>query len=159
VGYALLIPLISTALWRNFAIQTKDRVENLSRVNQNLAKVRSAIAEGNSLDDIQRRIASLQAPDLPLESTSILKPLPFIKQSLFAKVDLAQRQLERRLGPKSPIEIWIEIQASLATLLAAVLLAIGFAAAAERRGSYRSLLMELQQIISDKFKRKHYSHR
>lgn len=114
-------------------------------MERNLNLLRQEIRASSSLGDLQRRIRDIQAPDLILDTDSLSKPLPQLKQSLLASVDQSERQLRRRFSGGGGGRTWSVLERSGRGILASLVLAFAFAACTPKWGDAEvSVLMGWQ---------------
>jgi hypothetical protein len=141
IGYVLIIPLQLSAVWRSTIVLSQQQSSRIVQARQNLQLMRQQIEIANSFQDIQTRLTSIQAPNLPIESATLLKPLPEIKAALLTGVDQAERVIERQWQANNqPARLWDLVQSSFVTVLAAIIEAVVFAAAAPQEAVPFSLL-------------------
>jgi hypothetical protein len=134
IGYLLVIPLQLSAVWRSTVVLSQQQNSKVSHAQQNLKLMRQQIEVATSFNDIQTRLAAIQAPNLPIESATLFKPLPQIKAALLSEVDQAERMIERQSEASNrPVRLWGLLQSSFATVLAASIEALAFSAASPRR--------------------------
>ena len=155
-GFVLVIPLQGWAAWQAFeragAIESRGARQELARI----AQFRQAVVNANSVAALQANLAAIQAP--PLGREDQVQSLPTLKASLLSQLDAAEQRAKARQAPASaamPTEqassagrLTALLKDSLRTLLLSLGLALGFAAAAQRKGSGLSLLDEWRLAIA-----------
>lgn len=145
LGFLLLIPLNIYAVWTGLGHleATRSRVESdaVRRIDQFRQVVRSATTP----EDLQERLQSIGVP--ALRPSDLRQPLPRLKQQLLDNLDQARGNLEARktsAGETLREGLWSLIQSVLKLVVAALALAIAFAAVAQGRKSDSSLLESWQ---------------
>lgn len=141
LGFLLLVPLLSTAVLRQQAEQSRSRVV-LGRSTAQLQALRQAVVAASSPQDLSQRLAALAATRL--DDTALNLPLPQLKQQLLARLDQAAAQLRRARTTTPRPDRWALAGEMLRTALACLALSVGFASLGRRRGAEVSLLLELQ---------------
>ncbi len=146
IGYVLIIPLQLAAVWRSTIVLSQQQNARILHAQQNLQLMRQQIEVASSFKDIQTRLTSIEAPNLPIESATLFKPLPEIKAALLTGVDQAERVIDRQSqASRRPALLWGVLQSSFVTVLAASIEALAFAAAAPRRPMTSKLWRHWQQ--------------
>jgi len=141
VGFVLLVPLLSTAVLRQQAEQSRSGMELGQRTAQ-LQVLRQAVVAASSPQELRARLAALKAP--LLDDTALSLPLPQLKQQLLARLDQAAARLARARSVTLPTQRWALLGEMLRTALACLALGVGFASLGKRRRGEVSLLLELQ---------------
>lgn len=150
LAFLLLIPLQGLAAWQALdqvdAASSRESSQQLERI----AQFRQAVNGAGSMAALQANLASIQAP--PLGPEDQRQNLAALKANLLSQLQAAERRsrdaassgapgtaLVRRLEPG---RLMVLLKDSLRVLLLSLGLCLGFAAAAQRKGSELSLRME-----------------
>ena len=149
LGFLLLMPLQVVATARTLHNLDSTQRSRQQRVERNVNLMRQQIRESTSLEDLQRRIRDIQAPDLVIDTASLSKPLPVLKRSFLSSVDQSEQLLRRRFQAEmSRGRPWALLQRSGRGMLLALVLAVAYAAATPRWAEpEKSLLMHWQEHL------------
>lgn len=130
LGFLLLVPVQLTATARSLNSLESAQRSRQQRVEGNLNRMRQEIRAATSLADLQRRIRTIQAPDLLLDAASLDQPLPQLKRSFLASVDQSEQLLRRRFQARANRgRTWAVLQRTGRGVLLALVLAVAHAAA------------------------------
>jgi hypothetical protein len=152
-AFVLLIPLQAVAAWRALdwagAAESQGARQQLARISQ----FRQAVVSAGSVAALQANLAAIQAP--PLGPADQSQGLALLKANLLGQLQAAEQRARaastpstsgtapgQRLAPEKLIAL---LKDSLRVVLLSLGLALGFAAAAQRRGSELSLRMEWER--------------
>ncbi len=149
IGFLLICPLqiyaaLSTYSNANITVERQE-----ARATETANAVREAINESKSHEDLQRRLRDLQRPDLRLTAnTTDLQsiPLPLLKTQLLARLKEAEDQAKKSFKRPDPDAVQGLVRDSLKIFIVSAVLALAFAAGAQRKGSEVPLLVELHTM-------------
>lgn len=126
LGLLLLLPLQTSAAWRqwrrNHAAEQAERQALVAR----LASVRSAVDQAGSTAELTSRLQSLQAPTL--SAADLALPLPELKRRLYIALELDDRRLQLATGRSGDANGPQLLRRSLRLVVSALLFSFGFAA-------------------------------
>ena len=141
VGFLLLMPLQMLASIKSYESAKSDQIDRIARGTRRLLNLSEAINQAANPKELQ---AELQKFDgMSLSPEDLAKPLPIIKATLLNRINQARQQLQSQLPSSSQYLSAPLVQANLRIIPSAFAYAIGFAAAARRRGQKISLLDEI----------------
>ena len=144
LAFLLLIPLQGLAAWQALdwvgAAESRGARQELARI----AQFRQAVVSANSVAGLQANLAAIQAP--PLGEQDQRQSLAVIKADLLGQLRVAEQQA-RAGRARDPARLIALGKDSLKAVLLSLGLALGFAAAAQRRGSELSLRAEWRQAV------------
>jgi len=145
VGYLLLIPLQTLALWRGVD-QGKQRISRERQaVEARLEAISKAVETAQTPAELQRQLQGLPgAPLLP--EAQLAEPMPQLRQRMATALELARSRIRATSSEPDPARIQKLITESLRISLSALALAFAFAAGAQSGVKGQSLLDQLQQL-------------
>ena len=133
VGFLLLIPLQSMALWQQSSTFNNSRLAQVGRAERSLSELRQAVGAASSSADLQQRLQALKGPTLGPAEQAL--PLPVLKAQVRAELQRFERQLGRQQQPPQSNRTWNLIVDTLRNGVPCLALACGFAALGQRRHS------------------------
>lgn len=142
LGFLLLIPLQSYAVWRGISNTNSKQSSQLREVRDTIAAVRLAINRSSSTGELQQRLQNLRVT--PLTAADLAQPLPELRKTLLQTLEQMEIRAADQLRGLPPWGLWQIIQRSIRAVLSALVLAIGFAGFSRRRGWSMSLLQSWQ---------------
>lgn len=145
LGFLLLIPLQAYLHWQQSTNEAAVSMGQLERQERTLASLRQAVQQAGSAADLQRRLQTLQGPEL--SGAELSQPLPLLRAQLNASLDQVDRTLQRQRAQRPTPDPFKLLLLSLRNGVACLALAIGFAALAQHRRSPVALLMEWQDVL------------
>ena len=142
LAFLLLIPLQGLAAWRALDWAGVAASRGASQGLQRIAQFRQAVVSANSVAALQANLAAIQAP--PLGPRDQSQGLAVIKAGLLGQLQVVEQQAlpGKSLDPARLIALGKD---TLKAVLLSLGLALGFAAAAQRKGSELSLRAEWRQ--------------
>ena len=144
LAFLLLIPLQGQAAWRALDWAGAAESRGASQGLQRIAQFRQAVVSANSVAALQANLAAIQAP--PLGPRDQSQGLAVIKADLLGQLRVAEQQA-RAGKARDPARLIALGKDSLKAVLLSLGLALGFAAAAQRKGSELSLRAEWRQAV------------
>ena len=148
LGFLLLIPLQAFAAWNSVASVQALVTRQQTATNSTFAQIREAIKAATSLEDLQRRLQSLQTENLDIRFEDLGLPLPETKRRLLIRLNEAHQQVKTRITPPPSMDIEAVVRNSLRVMSASAVYTLAFAIVAQRRGSDIPLLVEVHTIWS-----------
>ena len=146
LGFLLLIPLQTMALWQQSSYVYTSRLTQVQRLERNLGALRQSVEVSTSAADLQRRLQALKGPTLgPVE---LSMPFPQLKKQAGAAIQEFERQLQRQSQPPPWSHASFIVTASLRNGLGCLALAFGFAALGQRRHSPLPFLEDVMQWLN-----------
>ncbi|MFM7548764.1 MAG: HpsJ family protein [Cyanobacteriota bacterium] len=142
LGFLLLVPLQTTAGLQQGRSFNQTQAGRIQRAEIKLKALRQAVASASTNADLNRQLQQLQGP--VLGPADIAQPLPLLKAQVGAVLDQGDQQLRRDREASQPTSARQLLPELLRQAFACLLLALGFAALAQRPGSEVSLLQEQQ---------------
>ena len=144
LGFLLLIPL---RMYQIFSVQqTLGSVQD-RKINQGLrtvSKIKEALKQANSREDLERRLKAAEAPPLPpgLQQRS----LPELREGLTRSLNQAESSLLKRRPQRATSPDLNSFMANAKMMLSSLLYAAAFAAAGQRSSSEENFLDEVMSI-------------
>jgi hypothetical protein len=148
VGFGLLIPLQGYALWRGITNVNAQQQSRLNVVTRRLSSLRGAVSSAPTTQELQRRLAALKVP--PLNPADLAQPFPKLRQSLLESLETGEIRARDQFRGVPATALWQVAQASVRSVLSALVLMVGFASFSRLRGGKGTLL---QQWL-DRFKQR-----
>lgn len=144
IGYLLLIPLQTMALWRGVD-QGKQRISRQRKVVEaRLEAISKAVETAQTPAELRSQLQSLPgAPSLP--DAQLTQPMPQLRQRFATALEQARTRLRATTSEPDPARIQKLITESLRISLSSLALAFAFAAGAQSGAKGLSLLDQLQQ--------------
>ncbi|MBW4531672.1 MAG: hypothetical protein KME02_13400 [Aphanothece saxicola GSE-SYN-MK-01-06B] len=151
LAFLLIVPLQGHAVWRSYQLSNAVAGQQQASTSERADRVRLAIEQATSPEDLQRRLLSLQRPDLriqldPSRFPSI--PLPALKRQLLNQLDQAEGQVKAKFASIDPATSDRITRESLRVMASAIAFAVGFAACAQRRNSPVPFLVEWPALLA-----------
>ncbi len=137
IGYLLLIPVQTYAVWRGVNTANLGQSRQLKTATEKLAQLRTAVKEASSTADLQSRLQALRGPTLP--PADLARPIEVVRPQIIAGLDSAETTVRQRLGGLPPDRIWQLVQESVRVLVSSLAYALAFAAGAYLPGQPLSL--------------------
>ena len=126
LGLLLLLPLQTSAAWRQWQHnRANDQAQRQALITR-LARVRSAVDQAGTTAELASRLQSLQAP--PLSAADLALPLPELKRRLHLALALDDRRLQLVTGLSGDANGPQLVRRSLRLMVSALLFSVGFAA-------------------------------
>ena len=138
LGYLLLIPLQTSAVWNGVASASQGQSRQLKSAINRITALRQAVREASSTAELQARLRVLQGPALP--SADAGRPIDAIRPQILAGLETAENTVRQRLGGLPPERLWQLVQESVRVLVSSLAYAGAFAAAAYLPGKPLSLM-------------------
>jgi len=142
LGFLLLLPLQTMAGLQQGRSLNQAQAGRFQRAEAKLKALRQAVASATTNADLNEQLQQLQGP--VLGPADIAQPLPLLKAQVGAVLDQGDQQLRRdreASQPTSPLQLLPEL---LRQAFSCLLLALGFAALAQRQSSPATLLQEMR---------------
>jgi hypothetical protein len=152
LAFLLLIPLQVQAILRQNASLQSAQSARIQDAERRLSAMRLAVASASGNDSLNSRLQDLNGP--VLSPSDLAQPLPRLKAQVSVVLDQAALQIrrERDSNPSHPsLALLPELLRFAITSLA---LAVGFAALGRRPGSDRAPLLELQEALERRRRRR-----
>lgn len=137
IGYLLLIPLQTYAVWQGVSNANLGQNRQLRTATEKLGQLRKAVKEASSTADLQSRLQALRGPTLP--PADLAKPIEVVRPQIIAGLDSAETTVRQRLGGLPPDRIWQVVQESVRVVVSSLAYALAFAAGAYLPGKPLSL--------------------
>lgn len=150
LGFLLLVPLQITASLR---LAQSIRVADARRaasINADFTVMRQAILAASTSEDLQLRLQRLQRLPAPQLQPGRQSPLEPLRRRLLLSLEKARREGLTQLASASRPRFRALLIAASRNLVAALALAIGFAAGARSRSSPVPLLREFTALLRSK---------
>lgn len=128
LGYLLLIPLQTYAVWKGVSEANLGQRRQLKTAIDRISAMRQAVKQSGSTAEFQARLQVLQGPALP--STDASRPIEAIRPQILAGLETAENTVRQRLGALPPDRLWQLVQESVRVLVSCVAYACAFASAA-----------------------------
>lgn len=142
LGFLLLIPLQSSASFRQATLIQDAQQQRIQNAEQRLAALRQAVNTATTTSEVNDRLRDLNGP--VLGPADLMQTLPLLKAQVNAVLDQGALQIRRQRQanpPRSKLELLPDL---LRNGIANLALAFGFAALGRRPGAYQSPIRELQ---------------
>ena len=140
LGFLLLVPLQAISAIQGYRLVALIQSSAMAVPTERAEEFQHAIEAATSVEDLQRRIASLQGPGLRLSEGP--QSLPALKRTLNDRLQESLRSSRTVIHSPWRPELWAIVQRTLRVLLLALMYALAFAAGSQRRGQEESLLRE-----------------
>lgn len=138
LGYLLLIPLQTYAVWSGVNSASRGQRRQLKTAINRITVMRQAVKQAGSTAELQSRLQALQGPALPPSDAS--RPIEAIRPQILAGLETAENSVRQRFGGLPPDRLWQLVQESVRVLVSSVAYAGAFAAAAYLPGKPLSLM-------------------
>lgn len=151
LAFLLIIPLQGQAVWRSYRLANAVADQQQASTSERAERVRLAIEQATSPQDLQRRLLALQRPDLRIQldpSRFPAIPLPALKRQLLSQLDQAEGQVKARFSPIDPATADRITRESLRVMVSSIAFAVGFAACAQRKGQLVPFLVEWPFLLA-----------
>lgn len=151
LAFLLIVPLQGQAVWRSYQRSNAVADQQQASTSERADKVRLAIEQATSSEDLQRRLLALQRPDLRIQldpSRFPTIPLPALKRQLLSQLDQAEGQVKARFAPIDPATADRITRESLRVMVSSIAFAAGFAACAQRKGQLVPFLVEWPTLLA-----------
>lgn len=143
LGFLLLIPLMTVAGFSQGQAVNAAQARRMKVAETRLAALRQAVASASSNDQLNQQMQRLKGPELG--AAELNQPLPQLQAQLRAVLEKADQQIIKEREAFQPILPWKLLPDLLRNAIAALGLAIGFAALAVNPASNESLLQRWQR--------------
>ncbi|MFN9620875.1 MAG: hypothetical protein ACK55X_14310 [Synechococcaceae cyanobacterium] len=151
IGYLLLIPLQTYAVWQGVSSANLGQRSQLRTANEKLGQLRKAVNEATSTADLQSRLQALRGPTLP--AADLARPIALVRPQILAGLDSAETTVRQRLSGLPPDRLWQLVQESVRVLVSALAYALAFAAGAYLPGQPLSLFDGWAQALQNNKRR------
>ncbi len=151
LAFLLIVPLQGQAVWRSYQLANAVSDQQQASTSERADRVRFAIEQATSPEDLQRRLLALQRPDLRIQldpSRFPTIPLPVLKRQLLSQLDQAEGQVKARFAPIDPATADRITRESLRVIVSSIAFAAGFAACAQRKGQLVPFLVEWPFLLA-----------
>jgi hypothetical protein len=151
LAFLLIVPLQGQAVWRSYQLANAVADQQQASTGERADRVRFAIEQATSPEDLQRRLLALQRPDLRIQldpSRFPTIPLPVLKRQLLSQLDQAEGQVKARFAPIDPATADRITRESLRVIASSIAFAAGFAACAQRKGQLVPFLVEWPSLLA-----------
>jgi hypothetical protein len=151
LAFLLIVPLQGHAVWRSYRLSNAVADQQQASTSERAERVRLAIEQASSPEDLQHRLLALQRPDLQIRldpSRFPAIPLPALKRQLLSQLDQAEGQVKRRFAPVDPATADRMTRESLRIMASSIAFAAGFAACAQRKGQLVPFLVEWPGVLA-----------
>jgi len=151
LAFLLIVPLQGQAVWRSYQLANAVADQQQASTGERADRVRFAIEQATSPEDMQRRLLALQRPDLRIQldpSRFPTIPLPVLKRQLLSQLDQAEGQVKARFAPIDPATADRITRESLRVIVSSIAFAAGFAACAQRKGQLVPFLVEWPSLLA-----------
>ncbi len=140
LAFLLLIPLQIQAASRIIKANTANQRSRVQAVEIKFNRLQTAISTASSSESLAQALKAIDGPSLSAAERAL--PLPDLRQRLLPSLNIARGQAIRRIeGPIRP-RLQMLFNRTLRNVICALGFSIGFAAAAQRKGSSLSFAME-----------------
>jgi hypothetical protein len=141
--YLLLIPLQGYLTVRQFTDRSALQGRELRTLRDQFERFAGLIRSAPDPLSLQRQLAAVQGP--ALTAADLAKPMPVLRQDLLVALQAAEAALPARIAQATPLAplVWEALRDGLRLVGSALLMALAFAAGAQRRGATRTLLERL----------------
>jgi hypothetical protein len=151
LAFLLIVPLQGQAVWRSYRLANAVADQQQASTSERADRVRLAIEQATSPEDLQRRLLALQRPDLRIQldhSRFPTIPLPALKRQLLSQLDQAEGQVKARFAPVDPATADRITRESLRVIVSSIAFAVGFAGCAQRKGQLVPFLVEWPELLA-----------
>ena len=137
IGYLLLIPLQTYAVWNGVNSASRGQSRQLKTALDRITVLRQAVKQAGTTAELQARLQVLQGPALP--STDAGRSIDALRPQILAGLETAENTVRQRFGGLPPDRLWQLVQESVRVLISSLAYACAFAAAAYLPGKPLSL--------------------
>jgi hypothetical protein len=143
VLYLLLIPLQGYLTVRQFTDRSALQARQLRTLRDQFDRFTGLILAAPDPLSLERQLAAVQGP--ALTAADLAKPVPLLRQDLLVALQGVEAALPDRIAQATPLAplVWEALRDGLRLIGSALLMAVVFAAGAQRRGASRTLLEQL----------------
>lgn len=138
LGYLLLIPLQTYAVWKGVNDAGLGQSRQLKTAIDRITVLRQAVRQAGSTAELQARLQALQGPALPQAEAG--KSIDAIRPQILAGLETAENTVRQRLGGLPLDRLWQLIQESVRVVVSSVAYAAAFASAGYLPGKPLSLM-------------------
>jgi len=142
VGFGLVIPLQGYALWRGIKDANAQQQSRLNVVTRRLSSLRRAVNSSATTEELQRQLVALKVP--PLNPADLAQPFPILRRSLLESLEIGEIRARDQFKGVPATALWQVAQASVRSVLSAVVMLVGFASFSRLRGWKGTLLQQWQ---------------
>jgi hypothetical protein len=145
LGFLLIIPLQSYNFVKGIRNYRQNAAKNEFTITQTFGDIRNAVESASTTADLQKRLADLNAPGL--SPADRIAPLPAIRPTLLAEIKKAEKKAKANISQQDPEQFWLFSKQMVGSILAALVFAFAFAAAAKRSAWPESLLVRFIRYL------------
>ena len=145
LGFLLIIPLQSYNFVKGIRNYRQNAAKNELTITQTFGDIRNAVESASTTADLQKRLADLNAPGL--SPADRIAPLPAIRPTLLAEIQKAEKKAKANISQQDPEQFWLFSKQMVGSILAALVFAFAFAAAAKRSAWPESLLVRFIRYL------------
>jgi hypothetical protein len=138
IGYLLLIPLQTYAVWNGVNSASRGQSRQLKTALDRITVMRQAVKQAGTTAELQARLQVLQGPALP--SADAGRSIDVLRPQILAGLESAENTVRQRFGGLPPDRLWQLVQESVRVLISSLAYAAAFAAAAYLPGKPLSLM-------------------
>lgn len=138
LGYLLLIPLQTYAVWKGLNDAGRGQSLQLKTAIDRITVIRQAVRQAGSTAELQARLKVLQGPALPQAEAG--RPIEAIRPQILAGLETAENTVRQRLGGLPVDRLWQLVQESVRVVVSSLAYAAAFASAGYLPGKPLSLM-------------------
>lgn len=146
LGFLLLIPLTAFDTWTLYQQTANAQGRSSQKALVRLEKLKAAVNQATTIQDLQYRLKTLQAPPLPAALTG--QSLQEVRTGLLKSMDQMQAVVTRNTNQQVPEETIVKLWPNIRMILISFCYAIAFAAAGQRRRSPFNFFDEILMSLS-----------